>query len=103
MIQYTAWRDIPWLHCDLQAAKGAGMRCIITYTHSTKSQHFPGAERIVASLGDDPAEITVADLINNRVVQVRGRNAMAAGCQADGRAAPWTLQDDRIEMDVSAF
>ncbi|KAK9812782.1 hypothetical protein WJX72_003643 [[Myrmecia] bisecta] len=39
----------------LQAALGAGMRCVITYTTSTRSQEFPGAERIVASLGEDAA------------------------------------------------
>jgi hypothetical protein len=36
----------------LQAALGAGMRCIITYTNSTKDQDFTGAERILEGLGD---------------------------------------------------
>jgi len=34
----------------LQAALGAGMRCVITYTPSTKSQAFPGADAIVHDL-----------------------------------------------------
>lgn len=36
----------------LQAALGAGMRCIITYTSSTQDQDFTGAERIMEGLGD---------------------------------------------------
>ncbi|CAG9460690.1 unnamed protein product [Pedinophyceae sp. YPF-701] len=45
----------------LAAAKGANMRCMITYTDSTKSQDFDGAEIIVGSLGDDgdPKAITI--------------------------------------------
>lgn len=62
----------------VQAARDAGMRCIVTYTSSTRNQAFGGAERIVAALGDAPAEVTVADL-------------MAGGIS----------QDDRIEFDVS--
>ncbi|GFR50251.1 hypothetical protein Agub_g12437 [Astrephomene gubernaculifera] len=53
----------------LQAALGAGMRCIITYTPSTKSQAFPGAERIVCELGGYPAMITVKELQERRIVQ----------------------------------
>ncbi|CAL8465903.1 g5439 [Coccomyxa elongata] len=37
----------------LKAALGAGMRCIITYTSSTKDQDFEGAERIMEGLSDD--------------------------------------------------
>ena len=33
-----------------QAALGAGMRCVITYTASTRGQAFPGAERILEGL-----------------------------------------------------
>ena len=53
------------------AAVGAGMRCVVTYTRSTRAQAFAGAERVVASLGGAgaPAEVTVADLLANRVVQ----------------------------------
>jgi hypothetical protein len=51
------------------AATGAGMRCIVTYTASTQKQPFGGAERIVKVLGDNPAEITVVDLMASRVVQ----------------------------------
>ncbi|GLI63176.1 hypothetical protein VaNZ11_005945 [Volvox africanus] len=53
----------------LQAATGAGMRCIITYTPSTKSQAFPGAERIVCELGSYPAMVTVKELMDRRIVQ----------------------------------
>jgi beta-phosphoglucomutase-like phosphatase (HAD superfamily) len=35
----------------LQAALGAGMACIITYTHSTRDQAFTGATRVVPDLG----------------------------------------------------
>lgn len=38
----------------LQAALSAGMRCIITYTGSTKSQDFSGSELVVANLDADP-------------------------------------------------
>eukprot|EP00878_Enallax_costatus_P014684 GHUV01015360.1.p1 GENE.GHUV01015360.1~~GHUV01015360.1.p1 ORF type:complete len:309 (+),score=93.91 GHUV01015360.1:313-1239(+) len=43
----------------LEAALGAGMRCIITYTPSTKQQAFTGADIIVHELGDN---VTLADL-----------------------------------------
>ncbi|EIE19257.1 HAD-like protein [Coccomyxa subellipsoidea C-169] len=36
----------------LKAALGAGMRCIITYTSSTRDQDFDGAERILEGLAD---------------------------------------------------
>jgi HAD superfamily hydrolase (TIGR01509 family) len=53
----------------LQAALGAGMRCVVTYTSSTKSQAFGGAERIVASLGAAPPAVTVKELQKGRMVQ----------------------------------
>ncbi|PNH09094.1 Protein CbbY [Tetrabaena socialis] len=53
----------------LQAASGAGMRCIITYTPSTRSQAFPGAERIISDLGGFPPNVTVAELQQRRIVQ----------------------------------
>jgi len=58
----------------LRAALSAGMRCIITYTASTAGEAFPGAERVVATLGcggpdGGPAEVTAADLIAAKVVQ----------------------------------
>ena len=57
----------------LRAALAAGMRCIITYTTSTAGEAFPGAERVVASLGGGPdggpPEVTAADLIKGNVVQ----------------------------------
>lgn len=34
----------------LAAALGAGMRCLVTYTSSTRSQDFAGADSVVASL-----------------------------------------------------
>lgn len=43
----------------MQAAVGAGMRCIITYTSSTKDQDFAGAERIMESLSADNATLAV--------------------------------------------
>lgn len=36
----------------LQAAKGAGMRCMVTFTDSTRDQEFPGAEKIMQDLDD---------------------------------------------------
>ena len=36
----------------LAAALGAGMRCLITYTNSTRSQVFPGADTVVFNLGE---------------------------------------------------
>ena len=41
-----------WHACE-QAALGAGMRCIITYTSSTKPESFDGAERIFGDIPDD--------------------------------------------------
>ena len=35
-----------------QAALGAGMRCIITYTSSTSVEEFKGAERVFGDLPD---------------------------------------------------
>ena len=57
----------------LNAAKAAGMRCVITYTSSTKSEAFPGAERIVAELGEgteeSPIMVTAAELVKGKMVQ----------------------------------
>lgn len=53
----------------LKAALGAGMRCCITYTPNTKGAEFPGAERIIAELGDNPPMITVKELMDARIVQ----------------------------------
>jgi beta-phosphoglucomutase-like phosphatase (HAD superfamily) len=47
----------------VDAAIGAGMRCVVTYTTSSKVQKFGGAEKIVAELGDDPPVITVEDML----------------------------------------
>lgn len=45
----------------LQAARGAGMRCVITYTSSTRDEAFEGAERIVADVF--VGGVTVDDLM----------------------------------------
>lgn len=44
----------------LQAATGAGMRCIVTYTGSTKQQDFAAAEQIMHTL-DGPPVVKVDD------------------------------------------
>lgn len=46
----------------LAAAAGADMRCVITYTPSTKSQDFSAAEAVVQDLGDMLPTFTVSDL-----------------------------------------
>ena len=50
---------------------GAGMRCVVTYTRSTKTQTFPGAERVVACLTHDDGRpaVTVRELMKGGVVQ----------------------------------
>ena len=50
----------------LQAAVDAGMRCVITYTNSSKSQGFKGAELIVGNLNADPRSVTIKDLLQIR-------------------------------------
>ena len=49
----------------MQAAAGAGMRCIITYTPSTRDQEFPGAEVVVDNLvsGVNGQQITLETLL----------------------------------------
>ncbi|KAK9812072.1 hypothetical protein WJX73_003157 [Symbiochloris irregularis] len=37
----------------VQAATGAGMKCIVTYTHSTADQDFAGAARVMSQIADD--------------------------------------------------
>jgi HAD superfamily hydrolase (TIGR01509 family) len=47
----------------LLAARGAGMRCLVTTTEYTADEDFTGAGRIVAELGDPPGEVvTLASL-----------------------------------------
>lgn len=41
----------------LQAAQAAGMRCVITYTGSTKDQDFFGAYRVLEGLGGKHATL----------------------------------------------
>ena len=47
----------------LNAALGAGMDCIITYTGSTATEAFEGAKMVVSDLGESPAKVTLDDLI----------------------------------------
>jgi hypothetical protein len=48
----------------LQAAKGAGMKCIITYTSSTESEDFygQGADAKIPDLGS--RKVTLASIFN---------------------------------------
>lgn len=41
----------------VQAAQAAGMRCVITYTSSTKDQDFSGAHRILEGLAGEHATL----------------------------------------------
>lgn len=47
----------------LEAALGAGMRCIITYTRSSQNQSFTGAEKVLPSL-EEPMPLTIDALLN---------------------------------------
>lgn len=47
----------------LQAAVDAGMRCVITYTNSSKTQGFKGAELIVGNLNAEPRSVSIQDLL----------------------------------------
>jgi len=38
----------------LQAAKAAGMKCVVTHTSSTANQDFGAADLVVSELGDEP-------------------------------------------------
>ena len=46
----------------IQAATGAGMRCMITYTSSTESEDFEGAERVVSALDKADPPISIEDI-----------------------------------------
>ncbi|MEW5300225.1 MAG: hypothetical protein WDW36_003170 [Sanguina aurantia] len=78
----------------LAAARGAGMRCIITYTSSTVSQAFPGAERIVCDLGSYPVNVTVAELMAARIVQDDRVNLTVS---PDGDAVYFHMTDEEEE------
>ena len=43
----------------LNAALGAGMNCVVTYTKSTESEEFKGAKKIMANMGN----VKLADLV----------------------------------------
>lgn len=58
----------------LAAARGAGMRCLITYTPSTADQAFPGAECVVANL----EKVTFAALQAGQLVGVDDRVTVKA-------------------------
>ena len=58
----------------LAAARGAGMRCLITYTGSTRAQDFGGAETVVASLEG----VRFADLAGGALAGSDDRVAAAA-------------------------
>ena len=65
----------------LAAALGAGMRCLVTYTNSTRSQDFAGADTVVASLEG----VSFADLAAGKLAGKDDRVAAAAagaGAQA---------------------
>ena len=51
----------------VDAAIGAGMRCIVTYTSSSQSQSFAGAEKVMAELGEAPDKLSVQDLMQGEV------------------------------------
>lgn len=42
------------------------MRCVITYTNSSKTQGFKGAELIVGNLNADPRSVSIKDLLQVR-------------------------------------
>lgn len=58
----------------LQAARGAGMRCVITYTSSTRDESFEGAERIVEDVV--VGGVTVDNLMTAPAVVVDDRRAV---------------------------
>jgi HAD superfamily hydrolase (TIGR01509 family) len=61
----------------LNAALGAGMDCVVTYTKSTASETFEGAKVIVSDLGEDASpKVTLEKLI---------------ACKVDG-----LVEDDRV-------
>lgn len=47
----------------LQAAVDAGMRCVITYTDSSKTQAFEGAEMIVHNLNAASHPVSIEGLL----------------------------------------
>ena len=64
---------------ELQAAKGAGMRCMITYTSSTEDQNFDGAERILSALDKANPPLQIEDLMK----------------------AAESLSDDRVKIETA--
>lgn len=62
----------------LKAATGAGMRCLITYTNSTRSQEFPGADTVLFNLAD----VSFADLAAGQLSGKDDRMEPAAAAAA---------------------
>lgn len=58
----------------LAAARGAGMRCLVTFTHSTRGQEFAGAECVLESLEG----VRLADLAAGRMAGRDDRVVAAA-------------------------
>ena len=52
----------------LQAALKAGMRCVITYTKSSSSQDFAGAELVVSNLDADSHPVNIKGLLHSQEV-----------------------------------
>lgn len=51
----------------LNAALGAGMRCIVTYTPSTREEPFEGAEIVMQNLGEDAPRVTLEQMARGTV------------------------------------
>lgn len=51
----------------LNAALGAGMRCIVTFTPSTVEEPFEGAEVVMQDLGQDAPRISLDQLARGSV------------------------------------
>lgn len=68
----------------LQAALGAGMRCIITYTPSTKQQAFDGADIILHELGGN---VSLRDLMERPATV--GDDRQAAAAQPVSSSSSW--------------
>ena len=63
----------------LQAARDAGMKCVITHTPSTASQDFTGAVAIYPELGDAGSEqVTAQDLLDMLSASYKGGSIAAA-------------------------
>lgn len=66
----------------LAAALGAGMRCAVTYTHSTLGQAFQGAECVLESLEGVHFEELAAGQLKGRDDRVASTTPAAAAVSA---------------------